>query len=84
MVDRQTTGSGRCIEVAVHPIPRIIDPAEALIELLSARDYSPLVLLAQVERETGVDELQIKDALSELIDQGTVELLPNRNLHLSR
>lgn len=70
--------------MAVQPIPRIVDPAEALIELLSIRDYSPLELLSQVGRETGVDEMQIKDVLSELIDQGTVELLPNRNLHLSR
>ncbi len=84
MVDRQTPDVGRCIEVAVRAIARVTDPRDALIELLSVRDYSPLELLTQVERDTGVEELQIKDALSELIDQGSVELLPNRNLHLSR
>lgn len=84
MVDRQTSEARGRIEVAVRAIAHVIDPKGALVELLSTRDYSPLELLTRVERETGLDELQIKDGLSELMDQGIVELLPNRNLHLSR
>lgn len=59
-----------------------VDPRDIILRLLQMGPLGPTELMVFVQRETHLDDLSIKDAVSDLLDQEIVEFSPDRKLRL--
>ncbi len=58
------------------------DPRDVVLTALRKRPHRPAELMVLVQHETQLDELSIKDAVSDLLDRRIIEFSPERKLRL--
>lgn len=55
---------------------------DAVLEALNEREYAPAELLVQIAKSTTMTDEDVKDAISELLDEMKIELSADRKLRL--
>jgi hypothetical protein len=70
--------------MATMTVHRPTTPRDAVLEALSEREYAPAELLVHIAQLTTMTDEDVKDAISELLDEMKIELSADRKLRLRR